>query len=417
MMQAAYWETHGARRAVRTMLAGAALAALVAGGAGAAVAEGAKIGGSFGLTGGLAPYSPSLVDAARLAQSQVNEAGGVLGGELDLVVTDDQTNPQAAVDAAQKMVSVDNIAAMMGPFGSAQVLAVANNVTIPNGVPQVAPTATSPELTGLDDDDFIFRVVASDSFIGKVLGDVVRDEGMDQVALMYLNNDYGVGLANAFRDAFTAAGGTIAGDAAFEPKKNSYRGELAALADGGAATLVLIAYPADGGTTILRQALENGFFERFVLTDGMKEQSVLDEIGAENLAGSIGVAPEAPPETRAGSLFDEAYAAFSEHATDSLFIRETYDATMLIALAIEQAGSTDRAAVRDALRKVANPPGETVLPGEWAKARDLIAAGTDIDYQGAAGPHDFDAVGDVAGTVGVFEITADGFTTRTVISP
>ena len=326
-------------------------------------------------------------------------------------------NPQAAVDAAQKLVSVDNIAAMIGPFGSSQVLAVANNVSAPNGVPQVAPTATSPKLTDLEDDDFIFRVVASDDYIGKIMADVVLERGLKTVSLMHLNNDYGVGLAATFRETFTSNGGTLAGDIAFEPNKASYRGELASIATDGAEALVLIAYPADGGTTILRQALENAFFETFVLTDGMKEQAVLDEIGAENLAGSFGVAPESPPETNAVQNFSAAYGDFSEHEVDSLFIRETYDATMILALAIEKAGSTDRTAIRDALREVANPPGETVLPGEWAKAKKLIAAGTDIDYQGAAGPHDFDEVGDVDGTVGVFEISGDGFETVEVITP
>lgn len=398
-----------------------ATAAVVAGGLmgglSTASAEGLKIGGSFGLTGGLAPYSPSLVDAARLAQKEVNENGGILGGELNLVVTDDQTNPQAAVDAAQKMVSVDNIAAMLGPFGSAQVLAVANNVIIPNKVPLVAPTATSPALTTLDDDDYVYRVVVSDAFSGQVLGDVVLDEGLGTVALLYQNNDYGVGLARTFRERYTAKGGTISAEAAFEPQKASYRGELASLAGKGAQALVLIAYPADGGTTILRQSLENAFFDRFVLTDGMKEQSFVDEIGVENLIGTIGVAPEALPETQAVQRFNEAYAAFSEHPTDSLFIRETYDAAMIIALAAEHAGSTDRAAIRDSIRAVANPPGEVILPGEWAKAKRLIAEGVDINYEGAAGAHDFDENGDVAGTVGLFEITADGFKTRKVIGP
>ncbi|MEX0921723.1 MAG: ABC transporter substrate-binding protein [Rhodovibrionaceae bacterium] len=401
--------------------AGALAASLICGAAGAAgalAADNVKIGGSFGLTGGLAPYSPSLVDAARMAEQEINENGGILDGRmLELLVADDQTNPQAAVDAAQKLISVDNISAMIGPFGSAQVLAVANNVSVPNGVPQLAPTATSPKLTDLEDDDFIFRVVASDAYIGKVLADVVLERGLKTVSLMFLNNDYGVGLAETFRSTFTANGGTLAGDIAFEPNKASYRGELATIATGGAEALVLISYPADGGTTILRQALENAFFETFVLTDGMKEQAVLDEIGVENLAGSFGVAPEAPPETNAVQNFNAAYGAYSEHEVDSLFIRETYDATMILALAIEKAGSTDRTAIRDALREVANPPGETILPGEWAKAKELIAAGSDIDYQGAAGPHDFDEVGDVDGTVGVFEITADGFATVKVIGP
>lgn len=406
------------KRITRAVAFTAAVLCGVAAGGPAFAQNTVKIGGSFGLTGGLAPYSPSLVDAARLAEQEINENGGILDGQsLELLVVDDQTNPQAAVDAAQKLISVDNIAAMIGPFGSAQVLAVANNVSVPNGVPQVAPTATSPKLTDLDDDDYIFRVVASDAYIGKVMADVVLDRGLKTVSLMYLNNDYGVGLSNTFRETFKAKGGTLSGDIAFEPNKASYRGELASIATDDTEALVLIAYPADGGTTILRQALENGFFETFVLTDGMKEQAVLDEIGVDNLAGSFGIAPEAPPETNAVQNFNAAYEAFSEHEVDSLFIRETYDATMILALAIEKAGSTDRDAIRDALRDVANPPGETVLPGEWAKAKELIAAGTEIDYQGAAGPHDFDEVGDVDGTVGVFEINGEGFETVKVIGP
>ena len=397
------------RTAARTSAFAAALAIGTASAFCALAADSVKIGGSFGLTGGLAPYSPSLVDAARLAEQEINENGGILDGQtLELLVVDDQTNPQAAVDAAQKLISVDNIAAMIGPFGSAQVLAVANNVSVPNGVPQLAPTATSPKLTDLEDNDFIFRVVASDAYIGKVMADVVLERGLKTVSLMYLNNDYGVGLSETFRQTFTANGGTLAGDIAFEPNKASYRGELASIASGGTEALVLISYPADGGTTILRQALENAFFDTFVLTDGMKEQAVLDEIGAENLAGSFGVAPESPPETNAVQNFNAAYAAYSEHEVDSLFIRETYDATMLLALAIEKAGSADRTAIRDALRAVANPPGEIVLPGDWAKAKALIAEGKDINYEGATGNVDFDANGDVAGLYSANRPNADG---------
>src|SRR6185503_4687664 len=83
------------------------------------------------------------------------------------------------------------------------------------------------------------------------------------------------------------------------------------------------------------------------------------------------------------------------------FIGQVYDSVMLAALAIQQAGSTDRAKVRDALRTVANAPGEPVGPGDWAKAVELIKAGKDIDYTGATGSMDFDAAGDVAGGVEV----------------
>ncbi len=400
------------RRAV--LAAGCAL--LLSGGA--AGAQEVKIGGVFGITGGLAAYAPAIVDAAQLAAKHVNENGGILDGrQLRLLVVDDQTNPQVSVDAARRLVSAENVVGLVGPLGSGQVLAVASSVTVPNGVLHLAPTATSPKLTTLEDKDFVFRTVASDSFGGKVLADIAAKRGIKTVSLMFQNNDYGVGLADSFRKAFRKLGGKIAGDAAFEPKKASYRSELATAAQGGPEALVLIAYPADGGNTILRQSLESGFFKRFILTDGMRDQSILDEIGAKNLEGSFGVAPEAPSESDALKRFEAAYKSASQRPVDSLFIRETYDAVMLLALAIEKAGSVDRGAVRNALRPVANPPGETVLPDEWKKAKQLIAAGRDVDYIGAAGPHNFDAAGDIAGTIGHFEVKNGRFETVEVIQP
>ena len=398
----------------RALLAGSC-AILLGGGANA---QEVKIGAVFGITGGLAAYAPAIVESAQLAVKHVNDNGGVLNGrQLRMLVVDDQTNPQVSVDAARRLVSAEGVVGLVGPLGSGQVLAVASSVTVPNGVLQLAPTATSPKLTTLEDKDFVFRTVASDSFGGKVLADIVSKRGIKTVSLMFQNNDYGVGLADNFRESYKKHGGKIASDAAFEPKKASYRSELATAAQGGPEALVVIAYPADGGNTILRQSLENGFFKRFILTDGMKDQSILNEIGAKNLEGSFGVAPEAPAESDALKRFNAAYQGATKHPVDSLFIRETYDAVMLLALAIEKAGSVDRTAIRNALRPVANPPGEAVLPNEWKKAKQLIAEGKDVDYVGAAGPHNFDEVGDVAGSIGHFEVKNGKFETVEVVRP
>jgi branched-chain amino acid transport system substrate-binding protein len=80
-------------------------------------------------------------------------------------------------------------------------------------------------------------------------------------------------------------------------------------------------------------------------------------------------------------------------------VTNSYDAVFLLALAIEKSGSADRDGISAALREIANAPGETILPGEWAKAKELIAAGTDINYEGASGSVEFDDVGDVAGAI------------------
>lgn len=391
------------KKARRAGLIAATSAIALAAGSAAASAE-VRLGALMGVTGDLASFIPPILDAANLAVLEVNEQGGILGGqELVLVVGDSQATAQGAVDATTKLVNVDNVAAIMGALASGATIAAANAVTIPNSILQVSPTSTSPEMTSLEDNDFLFRVIPSDNFQGIALSRMLLDNGITSVALTYVNNDYGVGIASTFRDAYVAAGGTITADQVHEPDKNSYRSELATLASGGdAQALVLIAYAAGSGITIVRQALENGFFDHFIGTDGLRDNLLVQEIGAENLEGIMFTSPTSPPESTAGARFDANYSERYETTNDKFFIQQTYDATFLIALAIEKAGSTDRTAIRDALREVANPPGEVIEPGEWARAVELIAAGTDIDYVGVSGPIDFDENGDVAGFIGQF---------------
>lgn len=376
----------------------------------ATAADEVRIGALFGVTGPIANFVPALIDAASLAIDQANTEGGVLDGRtVRLVVGDTQGAAQGAVDAATKLVNVDGVTALVGALTSGAAIAAANSVSIPSGVLQISPSATAPDYRQLDDNDVAFRVAPSDDYQGRILAKLVRDQGIGRVALTYVNNDYGAGTAETFRIAFTAAGGTITADQAHEPNKSSYRSELATLAGGNPDALVVIAYAADSGITIIRQSLENGFFDRFIGTDGLRDDLLIQQIGAENLAGSFFTAPTAPPETAATEAFATAYGAAYDTSADKLFAPQTYDATMLALLAIEKAGSTDRAAVRAALRDVANAPGEVVGPGDWAKAKALIAEGKDIDYVGASGPIEFDGAGDVAGVIGHFVIEDDGY--------
>jgi len=254
-------------------------------------------------------------------------------------------------------------------------------------------------------------VVPSDAYQGEANARNLLAKDIKTVAVTYVNNDYGKGLAEAFQRAFEAGGGTITGFQAHEDGKTSYRSELATLAGGGADTLVVFAYANGSGLTVIRESLENGFFEKFVGGDGMKADSLVSELGADNLGGLILSAPAALPDTPAKALFDTAFAARGG-STDGVFVGQGYDAMFLLALAIEKAGSADRTKISAALREVASGPGEPILPGEWEKAKALIAAGTDIDYKGVTGDHDFDANGDVPGQFSEW-VVKDGKLTET----
>ncbi len=363
-----------------------------------ALAEEVKIGALAGITGPIATMAPAIMKGAEMAVSEVNAQGGILGGKtLTMVTGDSACNPQNGIDAANKLINVEQVVAIVGPMCSGATIAVANSVAVPAGVVLVSASATSPEITGIKDNDLVFRVVPSDAFQGAASARNLLSKGTKKVAVTYINNDYGKGLADAFAAEFEAKGGTVTHNMAHEEKKASYRSELATLASGGADTLVVFALGGDTGMTILRQSLENGYFEKFAGGDGMKDNVLLREIGADNLGGLIVTAPSSA-ESKSLSIFKKAFTAFGGDP-DGVFVRNGYDAAFVLALAIEKAGSTDRSKIPAALRAVASAPGEPILAGEWKKAVDLITAGKDIDYQGVTGGHDFDDAGDVSGVV------------------
>lgn len=386
----------------------AAVAALLGATALAAPAHAdVKIGLLGGVSGPIAAMAPAMIDSANLAIKQVNDAGGILDGQqLVGVVGDSACNPQNATDAATKAVNIEGVVAIVGPHCSGAVLAAANSVTIPAGIAIVTPSGTSPEISSLKDNDTVFRTVPSDDYQGRALARTLLERGTKKVAVAYLNNDYGKGLAESFRAEFEAQGGEIAGYAAHEGEKASYRSNLADLASGGADTLVILDYGDGSGLTMLRQALENGFFENFVGADGMKSDAPIKELGAENLETFLASAPVGEQST----ALDAFSKAFSDIGGDpsAIFVTTSYDAAFMLALAIEKAGG-DKAKVAASLREISNGEGEPVLPGEWAKAKELIAAGTAIDYKGAAGEHNFNEAGDVPGAYALFRVSGNGF--------
>lgn len=381
-----------------------------------AAADDVKIGALLAMTGDLQVYGEAHLRGIQLAAEQANEAGGILDGNVVVPVGDTQTAAQPAIDAAQKLVSVEGVAGIIGALSSGNTIPVAQSVTSTAGVPQISNASTSPVITTLEDNDFLFRTVPSDAFQGLALAEVLKQHGYNKLAVFYVNNDYGEGLADSFAEAFELQGGAVTSSLPYEPQKASYRGELQQLSQNGPEGLVLIAYP-ESGIVILRQALEEGYFDTFVFTDGMKAPEIIDAIGAEYLNGSVGTVPQALTDTDSYQRFIDAYTEKYGAEPDKPFVDTAYDATMVLLLAIEQAGTTDGAAVRDALREVANPPGTQILPGEWAKAKEAIAAGEDIDYVGASGSIDFDDNGDVGGTFAEWTIEDGTIKTVRVFEP
>lgn len=380
-----------------------AIAALLASGA-SVMADDTKVGILMDITGPIASFIPPLQNAANLAVKHVNEGGGLLDGQAIPVFGDTTGSSQGAVDAAGKLINIENVPIIMGALMSGTTIASAEAAAIPAGVVQISPTATSPAMTDIKDNDLLFRIVPSDNFQGKVLAKMVLDEGITKVAVTFVNNDYGVGIGKTFVDAYKAAGGEVVAEVKHEEKKNSYRSELATLSKAGGEALVVVAYAGDSGGKIVKQAIEGGLFTRFIGTDGLRDEALIADIGAEALATSFFSAPTSPADNPYQTKLHDLYTAEYNEPADKPFVDQTYDATFLAMLAIEKAGSADRSKMAEALRAVASAPGEKVGPGEWEKAKALIKEGKDIDYDGAGGNYDFDENGDVAGFIGKFVV-------------
>lgn len=366
-------------------------------------AQDARIGLLGGISGPIAAMAPPMLEAMKLAITHVNEQGGIgNGGKLNFVIGDSACNPQNATDAATKAVNIDRVIGVVGPACSGAVLAAANSVTVPAGVLMITSSGTSPQITGINDKDLVYRTVPSDDYQGRALARTLKERGMDKVAVAFLNNDYGKGLAEAFKDEFESIGGTIAGYSGHEAGKASYRSDLAELARGGADNLVIFDYGDGTGLVLLRQALENNFFKNFIGADGMRSDAVIRELGAANLETFFTSAPVGEASASLDA-FNKAFAAAGQDP-NAIFATTSYDAAFLMALAIEKAGG-DKAKLAAALRSVSSAPGEAVMVGEWAKAKKLIAEGKDINYMGAAGEHEFDEAGDVPGNYAFFKVS------------
>ncbi|MGH1483855.1 MAG: ABC transporter substrate-binding protein [Geminicoccales bacterium] len=377
--------------------------------AGTAQAADINVGSVAGVTGPIAELVAPIVAGRNLAAEHVNSQGGLLGGDnYNLILADSQCDPKAGVDAGGKVVNVEQVVAIIGASCSGATNGMVQSVTIPAGVVAVSDSATAPSITDLDDNDTVFRVAPSDAYQGLAIAQLAIDQGYKKLAMTYSNDDYNAGIAAVFEVAYQELGGEITANQAHEPNKASYRSELSTLSGGDAEGLAIFAYYGGSGITIIRNSLENGLFEKFMAADGMFDASVIEQIGADILRDNIFITQSA------SDYADDSYKGFAEafEATGNdpvaPYAAHGYDASFLVALAIEKAGSADRAAIGAALREVASGPGTVIRPGEWEKAKAAIAAGEDINYEGASGNVDFDGAGDVGGIYSVNTIGEDG---------
>ena len=349
--------------------------------AGFASAEDIKIGVILGFTGPIESLTPDMADGAELAMAEATASGALLGGSTVMSVRADSTciDSGAATAAAERLITSDGIKGIMGADCSGVTSAILSNVALANGMVMISPSATSPGLSTAEDNGLFFRTAPSDARQGVVMTEVLMEEGIKEVAVTYTNNDYGKGLADSFQAAFESAGGTVTINAAHEDGKADYSAEVGALAAAGGDRLVVAGYVDQGGSGVVRAALDSGAFDTFHFPDGMISAKLVENFGSE-IDGSTGQVPGTNSE--GAGIFATMAAAAGFDGT-SPFAAESYDAAALIMLAMQAAGSSDPAVYKDHVMSVANAPGLTINPGQLGLALQAVAAGIAINYDGA----------------------------------
>ncbi len=370
----------------------------------AMAAEAVRIGSLVPTTGDLAAMGPPCNNGALLAADDINAAGGVLGHKIEIIQRDTQTNPTAAVDAAKKLVDIDHVVGIMGALSSGVTIPVAMSVSVPSHIVQISPASTSEKITTLNDNDYLYRTVAMDALQAPALARVLaKDRHFKRVSIVYVNNDYGEGLAKGVEAAFEKLGGHVTAMVPYDKKQASYRGEADKAVNGNPQAVVMIAYP-EFGSMIMREIIETGYKGKFAYADGMKAPEVAQNVGNQYVNNTYGTVA-ANSNQKLAKWFQKHYQAKFGEMPPKPYIDTAYDAVVVMALAMAKGGAVTSDAIYKNLRAVADPPGIKVYPWNLRKAFRLIKEGKKINYEGASGSCDFNKYGDVPGSFEVWKFS------------
>ena len=377
------------------------------------------VGMVVSLTGAAGRFGQAASKSVELAFGELNKAAGaqgIAGCRLAFEVRDAQSQGAVAVDQARQLVDLKKVPAIIGGIISSVSIPVVTSVTAPAGVVQISPASTSPTLTRLANEGttkgWFFRTITSDALQGTAAAKYAMDQGMKTLAIIHVNNDFGVNMLAEFRKAYEALGGKILGVTPYNAQQPSYAAEVTNALKSDPPALYFIGYPGDG-TTIVRTWIQQGGPQRFLLNDGMNAADFIKGVGPQFLNNAFGTS-SGTTRTPSTEFFASAYPAMSggfdagAPAADRAF-----DAGAILGLAIAQAGKFEAAAIRDAIRKVTDPGGEVVHAGPqgFARALQLIREKKPVRYVGVIGPVQFDRNGDIVGPFRTWKITNGEVTT------
>lgn len=353
-------------------------------------------------TGQLAFLGPPQIEAARYAVSQINEAGGVLGQQIPELVAGDESDQAAVAQQSADRVLAAGVDGLIGAAASGQSLAIIDRVTGAEVV-QCSGSNTAPTFTDYNDNGFYIRTAPSDALQGPVLAETIVADGHTSVAIVARADDYGRGLAGATATALEEAGATVPVNEVYDPNSQNFDALVQQVAGARPDAVLVIAF--EEGTQILQGLIEAGLGPDAVGVygaDGLRSEELPSLVNPGNpavLAGMKGTAPASADNPQ----FLEGLRAFAPNLTETQFAPQVFDCVNIIALAAAVAGSDDAAVFKNELVGVTRDGTKCTA---FAECAQLIADGTDIDYDGVSGPLDFIPQGE-PGTASIEVYTFD----------
>jgi branched-chain amino acid transport system substrate-binding protein len=373
------------------------------------------IGVVMELTGPAGEYGQKASKSVELALRDINAAGGVNGCTLEADTRDAQSQGNVAADVAKQLVEIKKVPVIIGGIISSVSMPILTSVSAPSGVVQISPASSSPSFTNLAEQGktggWWFRTITSDALQGTVAAKYALDVGFKKLSVINVNNDFGSNMVREFVKAYKALGGTILTQVPYNENQPSYQPEVTKAMAEKPDALYLVSTPGDGAT-IARNWISQGGVQKFMLNDGMNSEEFIKNVGAQYLNDAYGTS-SGTDKSASTDYFAKAFKGYSGFDWQAPAVDRAYDATVIAALAIAQAGNATPAAIRDSVRKVLDDKGTVVYagPDQLKQGLTLIAEHKPIRYVGVIGAVQFDKNGDITGPFRLWRIQNGQVTT------
>lgn len=354
-----------------------------------------------------------IAEVAQFAVDQVNEAGGAAGCQIEMVLRDSQVDPKIGVDAAKALVDLDGVQVLLGAVSSGVSVPILSSVTVPGNVMQMSCCSSSTAFTKMAEDGktngLFYRTFATTAVQAAVGAQVAADQGYKKVAILYKNDDWGQDLNALIAADFADLGIEVTAAVAINDGQPSYRAEVTEALASNPDALYLGLYPTEGSAAV-RDWLSLGGTQNMIVANSLKSDEFRDNVGLQYLGNVLGT-DTASPRVASADAFVEAYKGRFDKEPNGPGLGNSYDATMIALLAMEAAGTGatgDQIAAQ--VGRVTDPNGTPISADSagFAAARDVLAGGGTVLYQGATGNVRFDANGDVSAPAVVWKFTDSG---------